>query len=193
MFQVQNTLISDDIAMARFSCQLTACKGACCVVGEAGAPVEDKERLVLNKAWNLLKDELRPEAHAAVAAKGLITKKADAFELSCVGDAECVFVQYDLAGVAKCSIQKAFYEGRIEWEKPLSCHLFPIRITSIGDYDYLNFEFVPELCSPAVDFGQQQNLYLAEFLESPLTRKYNKDWYDEFLAACRYVRSLQVA
>ena len=193
MFQVQHTLISDDIAHARFACHLTACKGACCVVGEAGAPVEHNELPVLNRAWNLLKGEVRPEAVAAVQVKGLVTKKSEGFELSCVGDAECVFVQYDTAGVAKCAIQKAYYEGRFNWEKPLSCHLFPIRITSIGQYDYLNFEFVPEICSPAVQHGKEQNVYLAEYLSQPLVRKYGQEWYDEFLAACRYVRSLQEA
>ncbi|MCC5926094.1 MAG: DUF3109 family protein [Bacteroidetes bacterium] len=193
MFQVQQTLISDDIAHAKFACQLTACKGACCVVGEAGAPVEQRELSILNKAWNLLKNEVREEARVVVETKGLIASRNGGYELACVDDKECVFVQYDALGVAKCSIQKAFYEGRIDWEKPLSCHLFPIRITSIGEYDYLNFEFVPEICSPAVTHGQEQNVYLAEFLDGPLIRKYGKDWYDEFLAACRYVRNLQEA
>jgi Fe-S-cluster containining protein len=191
MFQVHQTLISDDIAHARFACQLTSCKGACCVVGEAGAPVEQRELAILNKAWNLLKNEVREEARAVVETQGLISKKGDGYELSCVGDAECVFVQYDGAGVAKCTIQKAFYEGRIDWEKPLSCHLFPIRITNIGEYDYLNFEFVPEICSPAVQHGKESKVYLAEFLDGPLVRKYGLEWYDDFLAACRYVRSLQ--
>ena len=85
MFQVQQTLISDDIAHARFACHLTACKGACCVVGEAGAPVERDEVAVLNRAWRLLKDELREEARATVALKGLIRAKQNTMELTCVG------------------------------------------------------------------------------------------------------------
>jgi len=193
MFQVQQTLISDDIAHARFACHLTACKGACCVVGEAGAPVERDEVAVLNRAWRLLKDELREEARATVALKGLIRAKQNTMELTCVGDAECVFVRYDAAGIAKCAIQQAYYEGRFDWEKPLSCHLFPIRIVSIGGYDYLNFEFVPELCSPAVSHGRAANQYLAEYLDVPLKRKYGSAWYEEFLAACQYIRTLETS
>lgn len=188
MFQVQQTLISDDIAHALFSCQLNACKGACCVVGDAGAPVEKNEVAILNKAWKLLQDELRPEARATVADKGLVNRDGKGLELSTVGDAECVFVTYSTSGIAKCAIQKAFYDGRINWEKPLSCHLFPIRITSIGEMDYLNFEYVPSICSPAVTYAKENTVYLAEFLDGPLIRKYGQDWYDEFLAACRYIR-----
>lgn len=190
MFQVGHTLISDDVAFADFACNLTACRGACCVVGDAGAPVEPNEVPVLNKAWKLLKDELSPESRQAVAEKGLVSGKDDGLELACVGDAACVFVQYGAGDVATCAIQKAFYDGRFDWEKPISCHLYPIRITSIGALDYLNFEYVPSICAPGKKHGRITGTGLAEFLREPLSRKYGSDWYEEFMDACRHVRSL---
>jgi hypothetical protein len=192
MFQVQQTLISDDIALSKFACHLTACKGACCVVGEGGAPVDAAEVSVLHKAYQLLKDELSNAAINEVESNGLIQGPADNLDLACVGTEECVFVIKNEHNVSLCSIQKAYYEGRFNWEKPLSCHLFPIRVTSIGDLDFLNFEYVPEICSPGSDHGMEQNIFLAEYLENPLIRKYGKSWYDEFLAACKYVRSLSL-
>jgi len=183
-------MISEDIAFARFACNTGACKGACCVVGSAGAPVAKSEIPVLNKAWSLLKDELRPQSRDAVADKGLIRPSSDGdFELSTIGEAECVFVQFTESGTAVCSIQKAFYEGRINWPKPISCHLFPIRATTIGAVTYLNFEFVPEICEPAVHHAKAEGVYLSDYIREPLERRFGKDWVDEFQAACEHVRA----
>lgn len=191
MFQVQNTLISDDIAHARFACRLTSCMGACCVVGEGGAPIDRSEVSVLKKAFKVLKSDLAQEAVDEVEKRGLIRGTGpDNLELACVGSAECVFVVKNPAGVSLCAIQKAKFEGRFDWEKPISCHLFPIRILPIGDMDFLNFEYVPEICSPGKQYGIESNTYLAEYLEIPLVRKYGKDWFDEFIKACKHVRSL---
>jgi hypothetical protein len=187
MFQVQLALVSDDVAHARFACKTSACKGACCVVGEAGAPVAQKEVPVLKKAYKLLKDELRPQAVEVVEQNGLIVKNQEGLELACVNDGECVFVVYE-ADVAVCAIQRAYFAGHFHWEKPLSCHLFPIRISTIGAIDYVNFEFVPEICTPGAVHGKTTGLYLAEFLQTPLVRKFGREWYDEFLATCQYIR-----
>lgn len=190
MFQVQNTLISDDIALAKFACHLSACKGGCCVVGEGGAPIDASEVTILNKAWELLKDELPVASREEVISNGLIRGKSDDLELACVGTAECVFVQKNNEGVALCSIQKAYFDGRIGWEKPISCHLFPIRIMEISGIDFLNFEYIPEICESGAIHGRGKNEYLAEHLSKPLTRKYGEQWYNEFLSACEHVRIL---
>jgi hypothetical protein len=190
MFIVQHTIISDDIAHARFACHLTACKGACCVVGDAGAPVEKNEIAALNKAFKLLEKELTIKSREQIKESGLIKKGNDGgLELACVDNQECVFVINDDNGIALCAIQKAFYQGRINWEKPISCHLFPIRIMTIGAVDYLNFEFVPSICSPAVENAKASNQYLAEYLREPLVRKYGTEWYEEFIDACKYLRN----
>lgn len=189
MFKVQNTILSDDIATAKFACDLPRCKGACCVVGDAGAPVAKKEIPVLHKAYHQLKGELRPEAVEVAERDGVVigsSKKG--YEIATVDKKECIFVQYDEQEVAYCAIQKAYFEGRFGWEKPISCHLFPVRLKRIVDFDYANFEYVPTLCSAACEKGAKEDVHLAEFLEKPLVRRYGRDWYDEFLAACRTIR-----
>lgn len=188
MFCVGNVYLSDDIALARFACNLKVCFGACCVRGDAGAPVRSSEIPVLKKAWDMLKNELRPRSREVVEANGLISGKGEQLELACTDGAACVFVHFEEDGAALCSIHKAFLEGRINWAKPISCHLYPLRIIESGEIDYVNFEYIPEMCSPACEHGKQTGTYLAEYLETPLTRKYGALWYKDFLQACRKIR-----
>ncbi len=188
MFQVQHTIISDDIAMFRFSCDLLRCKGGCCVVGDSGAPVTQNEIPVLNKAWNMLQDELRPRAREVVRADGLIKNGYKAPELNCTDGRECVFVTYDENDIAFCAIQKAWLEGRFDWVKPLSCHLFPVRVMKVGTQDYLNLEYVPSLCSAACERGATDGVFLSDFLKEALIRAYGTSWYAEFVEACEEVR-----
>lgn len=189
MFKVQNTILSEDIATAKFACNVSRCKGACCVVGDAGAPVSSDEISDLEKAYHVVKSELRPQARRIVESEGLINgNEKEGYRLNCTDGKECVFVTYTDEGVAKCSIQKAYYDGQIDWEKPLSCHLFPVRLKRTGEFDYANFEYLPKLCSAGCANGSETGTYLADFLKKPLIRRYGKTWYDEFLQACREVR-----
>lgn len=190
MFQIQNTILSEDIATAKFACDLPKCKGACCVVGDAGAPVSEEEIPKLEKIFTLLKDELHPEAREAVSRNGVVEKTTeDGNRLTCRNNKECIFVSYSDEGIAYCAIQKAFLEGRIDWEKPLSCHLYPVRLRKIADFEYANFEYVERLCSAACAKGEKEETYLSEFLEKPLIRRYGKEWYDEFVEACALIRT----
>lgn len=189
MFKVQNTILSDDIATAKFACDIPKCKGACCVVGDAGAPVSKEEIPVLNKAYRLLKDELLPESVAVAEREGVVLGSAKkGYEIATVNQKECIFVKYDEDEVAYCAIQKAFYEGRISWEKPISCHLFPVRLKHIAGFDYANFEYVPKLCSAACEKAKRENIHLAEFLEKPLVRRYGRTWFREFIESCKQIR-----
>lgn len=189
MFKVRNTILSNDIATAKFACDITRCKGACCVVGDAGAPVGAEEIPALRKAYRLLKDDLREEARKTVESEGLINgSNQSGYELNCVDGKECVFVEYTVKGEAICAIQRAFYEGKLNWEKPISCHLFPVRLKRINDFDYANFEYVPSLCSAGCSNGEQKGTYLSDFLERPLVRRYGREWYEEFSEACREMR-----
>lgn len=190
MFKVHNTLLSDDIATAKFACDVSKCKGACCVVGNAGAPVSLNEIPVLKKVYQLVKDELRARAREVVEYEGLIkgTNK-DGYELNCTDGKECVFVTYTGDGVAQCAIQKAYCEGRFNWEKPLSCHLFPVRLNRILDFEYANFEYVPSLCSAGCANGEREGIFLSDFLREPLIRRYGEEWYDDFIRACDEVRN----
>lgn len=192
MFNVGNVIISEDVALSKFACDLPRCKGACCVVGNAGAPVSKDEIPVLHKLYRKLKGELRPEAVEVAEKDGVVIgNEQKGYELACVGDAECIFVKYDENEVAYCAIQKAYMEGRVDWEKPISCHLFPVRIKKIAGFEYMNFEYVADLCSAACAKGKKEGVYLADFLKRPLERRYGADWYGDFLERCAEVRAKQ--
>ena len=191
MFAVDDILISDEVPSARFACNLAACHGACCVQGKSGAPLEPEERQVLERLLPAVEDRLRPEARAVIEAHGVWEEVGrEEYATACVEDAACVFVTYD-GPVARCAIQQAHAEGRLEnvpgaadFPKPLSCHLFPLRIARYGEQDVLNYEQIG-LCAPARTRGNRQGLALADFARAPLVRKYGLDWYNRFRAACR--------
>lgn len=187
MFRVENTILSDDIATAQFACDLPKCKGACCVVGDAGAPVVEEEVSELEGAYDFLKDELDSKAREIVEKEGLVKQSREGLELNCRDNEECIFVSYS-DGIAYCAIQKAFIEGRLDWEKPLSCHLYPIRFNKVGNITYANFEYVPKLCSAACRKGEKENIYLADFLKKPLVRRFGQNWYEKFMKACKKIR-----
>lgn len=182
MFAVGNILISDELLDAPFACHLAACHGACCVVGDAGAPLEPEERAGLEAVLPVVRDRLRPEALAVIEAKG-VWEELDPgeFATTCVGDAECVFVVYD-GPVAKCAIQAAGNEGLTDIPKPVSCHLFPIRVERIGDFQVVNYEKV-SICRPGIRHGKSTRSQLASYLEEPLVRKFGDAWYREFAVA----------
>ncbi|MEX2396474.1 MAG: DUF3109 family protein, partial [Balneolales bacterium] len=139
---------------------------------------------------NQLKSELRDRARQVVKMDDIIKKSGKDFELTCTDDAECIFVTYDKNNTAICAIQKAYYEGRFDWIKPVSCHLFPLRIINIGGTEYINYEYVPSICSPACDKGEEDGLYLSDFLKDALIRKYSESWYNEFNEACKKLRKV---
>lgn len=189
MFVVDNVLITDDLVEAAFCCNLGACHGACCVQGTSGAPLEAHERTEVEKVLPIVRHRLRPEALKVIDQKGTWEELGDDYyATTCVGDAECVFVRYD-GRVAKCSIQEAYYEGKTSFEKPISCHLYPIRVQPLGEYEALNYEEI-DICKPAIPHGKRLGVGLAEFLEGPLVRKYGKGWYDQFMLMVRERREV---
>lgn len=189
MIRVQNVILSEDIATAKFACDLPRCKGACCVIGDAGAPVGKHEIPVLRKAFRRLKNELDSEAGEVAERVGVVQGSSKSgYEITCIKSGECIFVKKDEDGIAKCAIQTAYSQGRFNWEKPISCHLYPLRIKKIGEMDYVNFEYIGKLCSAACKKGEDQEIYLAEFLEHSLVRRYGEEWYREFIQTCRDVR-----
>lgn len=189
MIRVQDVILSEDIATAKFACNISRCKGACCVVGDAGAPVSKNEIPVLRKAFRELQNQLNPEALEVVNQKGVVQgNNTSGYEISCIDSGECVFVQKDENGVATCAIQNAYYSGNFSWEKPISCHLYPIRLKQIGGFDYANFEYIPELCSAGCCRGEEEGIYLADFLKNSLIRRYGEEWYMEFLEVCEEQR-----
>ena len=184
MFVVDQVLISDDVVQAAFCCSLGACRGACCVVGESGAPLEESELTEIEAILPQIKDRLRDEALAVIEKNGVWEEITPGYyATTCVDDSECVFVRYD-GLIAKCAIQEAYQEGKISFEKPISCHLFPLMAEQLGEYESLNYEQV-EICKPAITHGESTATYLAEYLEKPLSRKYGSEWYSEFMVMVR--------
>jgi len=181
MFVVKDILVSDEVLDAPFACNLGACLGGCCVEGDSGAPLLPEERADLEAALPRVKKYLRPEALKVIEERGVWEELAPGeFATTCVDNRECVFVTYE-GPVAKCGLQRAYREGRIPFEKPISCHLYPIRINRYGDQEVINYEVIP-MCNSGRHFGCRKNVQLADFLKEPLVRKYGEEWYEEFRA-----------
>jgi hypothetical protein len=190
MFRIGDTIISDEIATAKFACDISRCKGACCVVGESGAPVSREEIPAVRKAYNMLKGELRKEALEAIEKNGLIQENGkNGYEITCIDERECVFVDYTDKDEAICVIQRAYNQNRFVWEKPISCHLYPVRLKKIAGMEYANFEYIPDLCSAGCDKGEEDGIYLSDFLEKALVRRYGREWFEEFTSECVQLRN----
>lgn len=179
MFAIDHILISNDLLDAEFSCNLGACHGGCCVQGEAGAPLEADERAQLEEVLPRVRKYLSPEALRIIDEKGVWEEiEPGHYVTTCVNNAECVFVTYE-GTVAKCAIQRAYQEGRVDFPKPISCHLYPIRVQRYGEVEVLNYEQI-ELCAPGRKFGARCGVDLADYLREPLIRKYGETWYERF-------------
>jgi hypothetical protein len=183
MFVVDEILVSDAVAGAPFSCNLHKCLGGCCVQGDQGAPLEKEECEILEDILPKVRKYLRPEAVSVIEREGVWEETGPGeYATTCVKGKECVFVTYE-GPIARCSIQKAYHEGKVGWEKPISCHLFPIRAGSPGGQEVLNYENIP-LFAPACRKGRRNGIKLYDFLQEPLIRKYGRAWYHKFRAAC---------
>ncbi len=180
MIALGHTLVSEDVFDKKFVCDLSACKGECCVSGDSGAPLHKKELKTLDKVYPEVKPYMNAKGIAAVEKQGTYVLDSDGdYTTTLVSDgAECAFVYFDERNIAKCAIEKAYMEGRIEWKKPISCHLYPIRITEFKEYDAVNYHSW-HICKPACECGQQLDVPVFKFLKEPLIRKYGEAWYDE--------------
>jgi hypothetical protein len=176
---VENILVRREIAEIQFKCDLMKCKGACCTFeSHYGAPLKWEEVNIINDIIPRVINYL-PLAHKKeIEDKGFYEVKKDEPLIKSIDNRACVFVYYE-NGIAKCSIEKAFLEGKTDFRKPISCHLFPIRISDFGG-DVLRFERIDE-CHPALELGKIENTTVAEFCEDSLSRLYGKEWYSKFI------------
>ncbi len=179
MIQVGEVLVSEDILAEEFVCNLTKCKGACCVEGNSGAPLTISELKKLEEVYPRVKKYLRAEGIAAIEKDGyFVTDMEGDYTTTCVDtDKECAYVIFE-NNITKCGIEKAYEAGEIDFQKPISCHLYPIRITEYPNFEVLNYDKWT-ICSPACAHGQALGVKVFEFLKTPLIRKYGKDWYEE--------------
>lgn len=180
MIALGHTLISEDVFEKKFVCDLSACKGECCVSGDSGAPLNKKELKILDKIYPEVRPYMNSKGVAAVEKHGSYVLDSDGdYTTTLVADGEeCAFVYFDEHNIAKCAIEKAYLDGKIDWKKPISCHLYPIRISEYRDYDAVNYHSW-HICKPACDCGSQLDVPVFKFLKEPLIRRYGEDWYHE--------------
>lgn len=188
MLIVQGKLISNDVVEQQFICNLKACKGACCWEGDWGAPIKEDEIEKLKKGLDEIKPYLTEEGLKVIEEKGVAVynKEPDEMGTSLLGNGACAFMTYQ-DGIAKCGIEKAYEEGKTEFKKPMSCHLYPIRVSEneATGFEALNYDRW-DICSAACALGKEHQLPVYQFLKEPLIRKYGADFYEELDAAAKY-------
>lgn len=179
MFQIGKTIISEEILEQDFVCNLSACKGACCVDGNAGAPLEDHETEILVDVYSDVKPFLRPEGILAIEKQGAFVKGDDGeWETPLVNHSECAYVAFDEAGIAKCGLEEAYDQGATKWRKPVSCHMYPVRVREYSELVAVNYHKW-EICDPACSLGAELKIPIYKFVREALIRKFGAEWYAE--------------
>lgn len=181
MVQIDDVIVSLAIFSEKFCCDLSACKGQCCIEGDAGAPVELDEVEKLEDILPVIWNELSPAAREVIDRQGVVyTDEEGDLVTSIVNGKDCVFTCYDEKKCCYCAIEKAYREGKTDFYKPVSCHLYPIRIGKCGSYKALNYHQW-DVCKAAVVWGNKKNIPVYRFLQEPLVRKFGKEWYEELV------------
>ncbi len=179
MFQLGKTIVSEDIVDKEFVCNISACKGACCIDGEAGAPIEASEIQTLKEVYPVVKPYLRPEGIAAIEAQGLYTENEEGdLETPLIDGADCAYVIFDAKGAAMCAIEEAYNQGMINWKKPISCHLYPVRVQEYTEFAAVNYHKW-DICDDACTLGKELQVPVYKFVKDALIRKFGEDWYLE--------------
>lgn len=178
MIQIDDKLISEDLFSEEFVCNLSKCKGACCVEGDVGAPLDKNETLILERIFEQVKPYLRPEGVKALEEQGTwaIDPSDNDFVTPMVEGRECAYVIFDEKGITKCGIEKAYEDGAVDWQKPISCHLYPIRVDEYRTFTALNYHKW-EICSDACTLGKELKVPIYKFVKTPLIRKYGDEFY----------------
>ncbi len=183
MIEIGKTLISTELLEEHFVCDLNKCKGECCIAGDYGAPLDKSELKEIDKYYPIVKPLLQERALKSLDEQGLYMKDDEGDWVTPLinGNEECAFTIFE-NGIAKCSFEKAYYDGQIPWKKPISCHLYPVRIKKLKNYDALNYDRW-DVCAPACKLGKSLKVPVYQFLKESLTRKYGEEWYKELTLA----------
>ena len=191
ILQVGSVLLSSDILTCCFCCDLEACRGACCIEGESGAPLLPDEVEKLEQVLPQAEPLLSEPARRLIARQGVSYTDADGdLVTSIVNGKDCVFTCYDEKGCCYCAIEKAYREGKTDFYKPVSCHLYPIRIGDYGPYKAVNYNRW-DVCKAAVLLGKKENLPVYQFLKEPLIRKFGEEWYKELVTVAEELKKQQ--
>ncbi len=186
MLAIGKTLISDDVVAESFICDIEACKAACCVEGDAGAPLTEEETLILKSEMEKISPFLLPEGRAEIQKQGAWVIDADGEKCTpTLGGRECVYAIKSEKGILGCGIEKAWEAGQSSIRKPVSCHLYPIRIKEYQDFTAVNYHRW-NICSPACVLGKKQGVRVYQFLKEALVRRFGEAWYEELCALAEY-------
>ena len=190
MIQIEDKIISLDVFQKHFVCDLSACRGACCIEGDSGAPLEDKEKEIIEEDIETIKSYMTDQGIKEIETQGAAIYDDDGdLTTPLVNNRECAFsIKED--GILKCSIEKAFINGKTNFKKPISCHLFPIRIKSYKDFDAINYERL-DICNSARKCGEKLKIPVYVFLKESLIRKYGEAWYQELVKSAAALENYQ--
>lgn len=177
MIEIDKTIVSLDVVTKRFVCDLTKCKGACCIEGDGGAPLEDSEIEQIFKYLEVISPYLTEISRQTIAEKGLFEVDDDGDKLTVLNPGlECAYSIIE-NGIMFCGIEKAFNEGKIPFRKPISCYLYPVRLTKYTQFEAVNYHKW-NICRCAREKGSKENVRVYEFLKAPLIEKFGQEWYD---------------
>ena len=179
MFQLGKTIVSEDLIDKDFVCNLSACKGACCIDGDAGAPLNKEETIILEDIYPKIKPFLRKEGIEAIEKQGTwINSDFGELETPLINDADCAYVIFDDKNTALCAIEEAYNQGIVDWKKPVSCHLYPVRVKDYSEFSAVNYDKW-EICDDACSLGKELQVPVYKFVKQALVRKFGQNWYDE--------------
>jgi hypothetical protein len=178
VIEIDNILVSDDVVEAKFVCDLSKCKGGCCEDGDAGAPLQMEEKRMLDENFEAIKPYLTKEGLAEIKRKGkYLYDREFGWVTPTVDSRICAYGYRDEKGVIKCAIEQAYNDGKLEWKKPISCHLYPIKTSKSREYTMLNYEPREVLCHAACTLGKKLKLPVYQFLKEALIRKFGEEFY----------------
>lgn len=184
MLQIQNTIVTLDLAEEFFCCDLEKCLGACCIEGDAGAPVTIEEVAKIEEALPVVEPEMLPRAVEEVRQNGVAYVDQEGDLVTTILDGRnCAFTCYAPGGICLCALEKAFREGKTGFKKPASCSLYPLRLTTYPTFTAVNYHRW-KICRDAVANGRKKGIRLYQFLRGPLTERFGQEWYNELAQAC---------
>lgn len=188
MIEIGDKIVSMDVFEVLFACDYEQCKGICCVEGDSGAPLEPGEAEMLRKYLPEVEHLLSSRAREVIAQQGVSYIDEEGDEVtSIVGGKDCVFTTYDERGNCLCAYEKMYYEGKIDWIKPISCQLYPIRLTKYKDFTAVNYHKW-SVCKCALKRGRKEGMPVYQFLKGPLIRAFGQEWYDQLQEAARLLK-----
>lgn len=192
MIVIDDVMLSDQIVTEQFVCDLNSCKGGCCVDGDAGAPVTKSEMKQLDKIFNTIKPYLTEEGIEEIKKQGLYVKDAEfGWVTPTINQKICVYGYKDENGIVKCGIEKAWLNGEVNFQKPVSCHLFPaiVKKSKNGVNTFVNYEPRPDLCKAACTLGKKLKVPVYVFLKEPLIRRFGKSFYNDLEATAQHLKN----